>query len=92
MDGYEKGATFLESNIEGQQMDVIISWFTNPSQFFIMPADNPEFRTLMETIQADYPQRKPVEITSLLPNDTVVARDKDQVIYRAKVLRTRPGG
>jgi len=92
-DGYPAGSQIAELDLQvGQQMDVAISWFINPVQFYLIPADNADFRRLMETVQPDYPQRKNAELNSLSSGDFVVARDKDQVIYRAKVIRTRPGG
>lgn len=76
----------------GQQLETVISWFINPVQFYIIPAVNEEFRQLMETIQNVYPKRERVDIGTLLTDDCVVARDSDNIIYRARVINGRPGG
>lgn len=92
-DGYPAGSKIAENDFQvGQQMNVVISWFLNPVHFYLIPAENADFRQLMETIQSDYPQRKNAELNSLSSGDFVVARCKDNVIYRAKVIQTRPGG
>lgn len=92
-DGYPTGSKLVENDFQvGQQMAVEISWFLNPVHFFLIPAGNADFRQLMETMQPDYPKRKSAELNSLSPGDFVVARAKDDVIYRAKIIQTRPGG
>jgi hypothetical protein len=90
---YERGAQFVEADYQpGQQFEVIITWFVNPTQFYVMPAENSDFRTMMDGVQTDYPRRERLDLTTLKANECVVARDKDDVIYRAKYLRGRPGG
>lgn len=90
---FEKGAQFVTYEHQlGQQLEVAVSWFINPAQFYVIPAVNDEFRMLMESIQTTYPKRERLDITTLSTDDCVVARDKDNVIYRARVIHGRPGG
>lgn len=92
-DGYEKGAQLIEPDYQPEQeMDAVITWFVNPVRFYVMPADNMDFRSLMEQVQDEYPKKKPLDTNDVSPNDYVMARDKDKVIYRAQVLRTGPRG
>ncbi|XP_065214372.1 maternal protein tudor-like [Planococcus citri] len=93
LDGFEKGAQIVDVEYQsGHQIDSVISWFVNPVNFYLIPSDDADFRNLMEQIQSEYPTRKTLNTNELSPNDYVVARDKDNVIYRATVLRTSPRG
>lgn len=55
------------SHTPGTTKDVIVTWFTNPNNFYCQTLDNEnEFRTMMNDIQRAYVGREPISNTLLV--------------------------
>nr|XP_034196257.1 maternal protein tudor-like isoform X2 [Osmia lignaria]XP_034196258.1 maternal protein tudor-like isoform X2 [Osmia lignaria] len=76
------------SDILGTTKDAIITWFTNPNNFYCQVLDNEtEFRTMMNEIQKIYVGREPVPSYTLQIGSSVIAIfSEDGALYRAEIL------
>lgn len=72
----------------GTSLTVQMTWYYNPSHFYVQPLDShPEFRAMMQNMQAIVKTGSVKQNNQLNENDFVIARFKsDKVLYRALVL------
>ncbi|CAL7945702.1 unnamed protein product [Xylocopa violacea] len=67
--------------------DVIITWFTNPNNFYCQILDNEnEFRTMMKEIQKIYLGREPVSYALQVGSPVIAIFSDDGALYRAEVI------
>ncbi|CAK9800681.1 Maternal protein tudor [Anthophora plagiata] len=82
---YVKWAT--NSYTPGTKKDVIVTWFTNPNNFYCQILDNAtEFRTMMNEIQKIYVGREPVSEMLQVGSSVIAIFSDDGALYRAEVI------
>ncbi|XP_017761897.1 PREDICTED: maternal protein tudor [Eufriesea mexicana] len=67
--------------------DVIVTWFTNPNNFYCQILDNEnEFRTMMNEIQKIYVGREPVSHILQVGSPVIAIFSDDGALYRAEII------
>ncbi|XP_012147140.2 protein tudor isoform X1 [Megachile rotundata] len=75
------------SDILEAKKDVIITWFTNPNNFYCQVLDNEkEFRIMMNEIQKIYAGREPVSHTLQIGSPVIAIFSEDGALYRAEII------
>ncbi|XP_076177543.1 protein tudor isoform X2 [Ptiloglossa arizonensis] len=71
----------------GTKTDVIVTWFTNPNNFYCQILDNEnEFKIMMNEIQRIYAGREPVSYTLKTGSPVIAIFSEDGALYRAEVI------
>ncbi|XP_076476295.1 protein tudor [Bombus vancouverensis nearcticus] len=71
----------------GTKKDVIITWFTNPNNFYCQILDNEnEFKFMMNEIQRIYVTKKPISYTLQVGSPVVAIFSDDGAFYRAEII------
>ncbi|KOC69222.1 Maternal protein tudor [Habropoda laboriosa] len=75
------------SYIPGTKKDVIVTWFTNPNNFYCQILDNEsEFRTMMNEIQKIYVGREPISRMLQVGSPVIAIFSDDGALYRAEII------
>lgn len=74
----------------GEKIDVQVTWFISPHNFFIQPLNsNKTFREMMEHLQDHARSLKHLSSSDINVGSNVIARFKeDKVLYRAEIKET----
>ncbi|XP_060822618.1 maternal protein tudor-like isoform X2 [Bombus pascuorum] len=71
----------------GTKKDVVITWFTNPNNFYCQILDNEnEFKSMMNEIQRIYVTKKPISYTLQVGSPVVAIFSDDGAFYRAEII------
>ncbi|XP_054006330.1 tudor domain-containing 6-like isoform X1 [Hylaeus anthracinus] len=71
----------------GTRKDVIVTWFTNPNNFYCQILDNEnEFKIMMNEIQKMYVGREPVSYTLKIGSPVIAIFSEDKALYRGEVI------
>ncbi|XP_015430080.1 PREDICTED: maternal protein tudor [Dufourea novaeangliae] len=77
----------IATHTPGTKKDVIVTWFTNPNNFYCQALDNEnEFKTMMNKIQRTYTGREPVSYGLKVGSPVIASFFEDKALYRAEII------
>lgn len=75
-----------ESFAPGFQVDVVVTWFVNPNNFYCqILSKQSEFRTMMNNIQESYSEQQPIKNTLQVGAPVIAFFSDDGALYRAEI-------
>ncbi|XP_076658151.1 protein tudor isoform X2 [Halictus rubicundus] len=75
------------SHTPDTKKDVIVTWFTNPNNFYCQALDNEnEFKTMMNKIQRIYADREPESYKLKIGSPVIATFSEDKALYRAEII------